>query len=82
MVPSFTPLVFSATGGMADQAIVFYKLLASLITEKRNDHYATVMGLIKCCLSFSLLHSAIRFLRGSCSTAGRFIRENLVAASI
>ena len=29
---TFTPLVFSATGGIADQAIVFYKHLASLIS--------------------------------------------------
>ena len=41
---TFTPLVFSATGGMADQTIVFYKRLASLLSEKRNEHYAVVMG--------------------------------------
>ena len=29
---TFTPLIFTATGGMADQAIVFYKRLASLIS--------------------------------------------------
>ena len=78
---TFTPLVFFATGGMADQAIVFYKRLASLFSEKRNDHYAAVMGLIRCCLSFSLLlHSAITCLRGSRSSADRSICENPVAA--
>ena len=77
---TFTPLIFSATGGMADQAIVFYKRLASLISEKRNDHYAIVMGWIRCCLSFSLLRSAIRCLRGSRSSSGRFSsRENPLA---
>ena len=65
---------------MADQAIVFYKRLASLISEKRKDQYAAVLGLIRCCLSFSLLHSAIRCLHGSHSSAGRFIHENPVAA--
>jgi len=49
----FTPLVFSATGGMADQAIVTF------IFQKRNEHYAIIMGWIKCCLSFSLLQSVI-----------------------
>ena len=63
-----------------NQAIVFYKRLASLISEKRNDHYAAVMGLIRCCLSFSLLRSAIRCLRGSRCSAGKFIRDNPVAA--
>jgi len=74
----FTPLVFSATGGMADQAIVFYKHLASLLSEKRNEHYAIMMGWIRCCLSFSLLRSAIRYLRGSRSSAGKYARENPV----
>ena len=31
---SFTPLVFSATGGMGDAAKIFYKRLASMIAEK------------------------------------------------
>jgi len=61
--------VFSATGGMADQAVVFYKHLASLISEKRDDHYGVVMG---CCLSFSVLRSAIHCIRGSRSSASRF----------
>ena len=64
---------------MADQAIVFCKHLASLISEKRNDHYAAVMGLIRCYLSFSPLRCAVRCLRGSCSSAGKFIHENPVA---
>ena len=74
---TFTPLVFSATGGMADQAIVF---LASLLSEKRNEHYAVVMGWIRCYLSFSLLRSATQCLHGSRSSAGRFSRENPLAA--
>ena len=77
---TFTPLVFSATGGMADKVIVFYKHLASLLSEKRNEHYAVVMGWIRCCLSFSLLRSAIRCRRGSRSSVGRFARENPLAA--
>ena len=41
---SFTPLVFSATGGMAPAATVMYKILASLLAEKtppglqQNNH--------------------------------------------
>ena len=62
---------------MADQAIVFYKCLAS---EKMNEYYAVVMGLIRCRLSLSLL-LAIRCLCGSCSFAGRFICDNPVATA-
>ena len=38
---TFTPLVFSATGGMGTTAEIFYKCLASLISEKNNQDYAT-----------------------------------------
>ena len=31
---SFTPLIFSATGGMANEATTFYKCLASLLSDK------------------------------------------------
>ena len=40
---SFTPLIFSATGGMADKAHVFYRHLASLLSNKWNENYAAVM---------------------------------------
>jgi len=77
---TFTPLVFSGTGGMADQAFVFYKRLASLLSEKRNEHYAVIMGWIRCCPSFFLLRSAIPCIRGSHSCACRFEREKPLAA--
>ena len=35
---TFTPLIFSATGGMADEASIFYKRLASLLSDKWNIH--------------------------------------------
>ena len=38
----FTPLVFSATGGMSHEATVFYKRLASLLSEKWKEPYAAV----------------------------------------
>ena len=39
---SFTPLIFSATGGMAHEAPTFYKRLASLLSERWTNQYATV----------------------------------------
>ena len=69
---SFTPLIFSATGGMANEATVFYKRLASLLSDKWDSNYAAVMGWIRCYLPFSLLRSAIRCLRGSRSSKGSF----------
>ena len=37
---SFTPLIFSATGGMANEATMFYKHLASLLSDKWDSNYA------------------------------------------
>ena len=67
-----TPLIFSATSGMADEAYPFYKRLALLLSDKWSDHYAAVIGWITCFLSFFLLCSVIRCLRGSCSSIGSF----------
>ena len=68
------------TVNSVDLAVTRDKRLAFPLSEKRNEHYAVVMGWIRCCLSFSLLRSAIRCLRGSRSSAGRFARENPLAA--
>ena len=65
---TFTPLVFSATGGKSTTAEIFYKRLASLISEKNNQDYATTMGWISCCISFSLIRSAVMCVRGSRSS--------------
>ena len=65
---SFTPLVFSTTGGMGRQASIFYSRLASLLAEKRHQPYATMMGWLRCHLLFSLLRSTILCIRGSRSS--------------
>ena len=62
---SFTPLVFSTTGGMERQSTIFYSRLASLLAKKRHQPYCTTMGWLRCHLSFSLLRSSILCIRGS-----------------
>ena len=37
---SFTPLVFSTTGGMGREATQFYQYLADQISMKENSHYS------------------------------------------
>ena len=53
----FTPLVFSTTGGMGREATTFYKRLADGISLKRQHPYTTVMGWLRCRLSFAALRS-------------------------
>ena len=54
----------SPTGGLAHEAIYFYKCLASLLSHKWGDEYSVVMGWLQCSLSLSLLHSAIELVGG------------------
>ena len=67
---SFTPLIFSTSGGMAKSTTVAYKRLASLLASKRDEPYSTVMAWLRCHLEFSLLRSAITCLRGARSSSG------------
>ncbi|XP_062508503.1 uncharacterized protein LOC134184773 [Corticium candelabrum] len=62
---SFTPLVFTSTDGTGPEATTLYKRIASLLTTKMNEHYSTVMQLIRCRISFALLRSAIICIRGT-----------------
>ena len=71
---SFTPLVLSATGGMANQATVFYKRLASCLASKWDQPYSSTMSWLRCQLTFSLLRSAIQGIRGARSSCGHAIK--------
>ena len=67
---SFTPLVLSATGGMAKQSTTFYKRLASLLADKWEQPYSSTLYWLRVRLSFSLLRSAIHSIRGARSSRG------------
>ena len=67
---SFTPLVLSATGGMVNEATVFYKRLASCLAMKWDQSYSCTMFWLRCRLTFSLLRSAIQCIRGARSSNG------------
>lgn len=67
----FTPLVFSACGGMGREATVVVKRLASALASKRHKTYSHVINWLRCRLTFSLARSAIRCVRGSRSIRRR-----------
>ena len=70
---SFTPVIMSATGELAHEATYFYKRLASLLSHKWGDEYSVVMGWLRCSLSFSLLRSAIQYVRGARSSIRHYV---------
>ena len=69
---SFTPLIFSVTGGLGRIAITTYKRLASMLSSKHDQPYSTTMAWLRCRLSFSLLRSSIQAIRGARSSRCRF----------
>ena len=72
---NFTPMVFSACGGMGAEASVVVKKLASSLAAKRNETYSHFVAWIRCCLAFGMgdLHHVIvrsKNSSGRCCAAG------------
>ena len=75
---SFTPLIFSATGGLGREATVVYKRIAAQLSAKWGHSYSSTMAWIRCHLSFSLLRSSIMCIRGARSTIGHAFNHSPV----
>ena len=56
---TFTPLVFTSTGGMANECKRFHSRLAELLALKKGDDYATTISWIRAKVSFAILRSAL-----------------------
>ena len=61
---TFTPLVFSTTGGMAPECTRFHKKVAQLVSKKTKEEYSHVMSHLRTRLRFTLLKSTLLALRG------------------
>ena len=74
---TFTPLVFTTTGGMGEECMRYHNRLAELVAAKKGEDYATTVSWIRSKVSFAILRSALDLLclRGS-RTAKRTIRSN------
>lgn len=70
---TFTPMVFSTTGGASPEANRHHKRIAQLIADKKKEEYSHVISFIRTRIRFSLLKSiliAIRGVRGRREKAG------------
>lgn len=65
---SFSPIVFSTSGGMGPTVNVMYKRIASMIAKKHDKRYSKTLHWIRCKLSYSLLCSATMCIRGARSS--------------
>ena len=62
---TFTPLVFSANGGMATECLKFHKFVGEKIANKSGSRYEKVLSIIQCKLSSLILRASLMCLRGS-----------------
>ena len=76
---TFTPLVFSSTGGMGPECQVFMKKLAEQIATKRNANLSVVSAWIRTRTSFALLRSALVCIRRS---HNRYVQMDLEATDM
>ena len=60
-----TPLVFTNTGGIADECVKYHSRLAELSSNKKGESYSSTISWIKAKVSFTIIRSAILCLRGS-----------------
>ena len=61
---SFTPLIFTTTGGMGPEATRYHKRVAVLLAEKRGEEYSHVMNFVRTKIRFSILKSTLIAIRG------------------
>ena len=61
---TFTPLVFSTSEGMGEEAAAFNKRLASLLSEKKGNSYSDTISFIRRRLRFCILRTTLVALRG------------------
>ena len=62
---TFTPLVFTTTGGMSNECQRYHSRLAELLAVKKQESYASTIAWIRTRVSFAILRSALTCLRGS-----------------
>ena len=61
---SFTPLIFTTSGGMAKECTKYHKQVAQLISLKTKEDYSQVMSHLRTRLRYTLLKSTLIAIRG------------------
>ena len=56
---TFIPLVFTTTGGMADECLRYHSRLTELLSAKKQESYTTTISLVRAKVTFAILRSAL-----------------------
>ena len=76
---TFTPLVFSAAGGLGRECSMFVKKLIQLISIKRKEELSMATYGIRCKISFALLRSCLLCVRGSRKSNNEYEKLNEIS---
>ena len=79
---SFSPLIFTTTGGMGPECTKYHKRVAELLSNKRGESYADVMNFIRTRIRFALLRSTLIAVRGERGKRRRGVGEALSDLSL
>ena len=61
---TFTPLVFTTTGGMGEECKRYHIRLAELVAAKKGEDYANTVSWIRSKVSFAILRALYSALEG------------------
>ena len=59
---TFTPLVFTTTGGMVDECVKYHSRVVELIAFKKGESYSNTVSWITAKVSFSIVPSTILYM--------------------
>ena len=76
---TFTPLVFSALGGMGGEFSMFFEKLSQPISIKRKEKLSVVTYGIRCEISFALLQSCLLCIRASQKSNNEYGKLNQIS---
>ena len=61
---TFTPLIFSTTGGMGPEATKYHKRVAEVISKKKKEEYPDVIKHMRTRIRFAILRGTLIAIRG------------------
>ena len=70
---TFSPIVFSCTGGAGPEASAFIKRIALMLSQKKNEAYSDMVSYVRRRFSFDIVRSCVisfRGERGHCKSDG------------
>ena len=73
---TFTPLVFSTTGGLGRECLTFFKKLSQNISIKRKEKLGVVTYVIRRNISLALLRGCLLCIRGSRKSNNEYEKLN------